>query len=520
QWQADWVLDHRADAHAALGLEATRQIDRVLEGSGDPARRAEVKFRLASFLNWGSGELDDAELYCRQALELFQQAGDDRSALHAATELAWVASLKGNFVDSANRAVEVIDKARESGHIGPLMHAGAVKGYQQLAMGEFGEAEVVLRQSAELAREAGNEYALARGLSALALNLALQGRIPEALSHLEEARRAYPKYVEAVVQEWSAIVMWFAGDFPAVVRYTEQALAANPGGLSRRRGYALPFAAGAAAEINRAAEAEDFATKARNLYGTRRWSFCCDYASWAEAQVLVLKERSEEAAISLEPATLSIFRMHAWPWAAPMELDRAEIACLTGNRTVADQAASDLDRIAAEVDRDLYRGLAAVAHAWAHLAGGKRTAAAAAAEKAVTLLTDTGCQAFLARATDVLGRSLAGIDRERAVENLEHAAAMFDRCGAAVRRERTLQALASLGTRGRRAAAGARGPESLTSREREVVRLAQQGLTAKEIGRELFIGSRTVETHLSNAYAKLGISSKMQLMGIPPQILS
>lgn len=520
QWQADWVLDHRADAHAALGLEATRQIDRVLEGSGDPARRAEVKFRLASFLSWGSGELDDAELYCRQALDLFQEAGDERSALHAATELAWVASLQGNFVESANRAVEVIQKARKSGHISPLMHAGAVKGYQQLAMGEFGEAEVMLRQSAELAREAGNEYALARGLSALALNLALQGRIPEALSHLEDARRAYPKYVEAVVQEWSAIVMWFAGDFPAVVRYTEQALAANPGGLSRRRGYALPFAAGAAAETNRAAEAEDFATKARNLYGTRPWSFCCDYASWAEAQVLLLKESREEAAIALEPATLSIFGMHAWPWAAPMELDRAEIACFTGNRTVAEQAARDLDRIAAVVDRDLYRGLAAVAHAWAHLAGGEPAAAVAAAERAVTLLVDTGCQAFLARATEVLGRSLAGIDRARAVANLEQAAAMFDRCGAVVRKEWTLQALASLGTRGRRAAAGARGPESLTAREREVVRLAQQGLTAKEIGRQLFIGSRTVETHLSNAYAKLGISSKMQLMGIPPQILS
>jgi DNA-binding CsgD family transcriptional regulator len=49
------------------------------------------------------------------------------------------------------------------------------------------------------------------------------------------------------------------------------------------------------------------------------------------------------------------------------------------------------------------------------------------------------------------------------------------------------------------------------------VRLAQQGMTAKEIGKVLFIGARTVETHLSNAYAKLGINSKMHLMGIDPE---
>lgn len=520
QWQADWVLDHRADAHAELGLEATRQIDRVLERSGDPARRAEVKFRLASFLNWGTGDLDEAEVFCREAMALFEEAGDRRSVLHAATELAWVASLKGQLVESANRTVKVIEEAKKAGEIGALMHAGAVKGYQQLAMGEFGEAEVILRESAELAREAGRDYALARALSALALNLALQGRIPEALSLLEEARRVYPKFVEAVVLEWSAIVMWFAGDFPGVIRYTEEALAANPGGLSRRRGYALPFAAGAGVETGRPAEAEAFSTKARELYGTRPWSFCCDYVSWAEAQVLVAKERPKEAAIRLEPACMSIIAMQAWPWAAPMQLDRAEIAFMNRDREVAEQAACDLERIAAEVDRDLYRGLAAVAQAFAHLAAGEAGSAATAARSAVALLSDTGCQSFLARAHDVLGRSLAGIDRTEAVKEFEQAAGLFDQCGAVVRKERTLQALAALGTRGRRAAAGARGPDSLTSREREVARLAQQGLTAKEIGKVLFIGSRTVETHLSNAYAKLGISSKMQLLGIPPQDLS
>jgi len=57
-----------------------------------------------------------------------------------------------------------------------------------------------------------------------------------------------------------------------------------------------------------------------------------------------------------------------------------------------------------------------------------------------------------------------------------------------------------------------RGPESLTSREREVARMAALGWTAPRIGTVLFISERTVETHLANAYAKLGLESKLELV--------
>lgn len=54
--------------------------------------------------------------------------------------------------------------------------------------------------------------------------------------------------------------------------------------------------------------------------------------------------------------------------------------------------------------------------------------------------------------------------------------------------------------------------DSLTQREREVVRLAVAGLQARAIGEKLFIGRRTVETHLANAYGKLGVSSRLELL--------
>jgi pimeloyl-ACP methyl ester carboxylesterase/DNA-binding CsgD family transcriptional regulator len=56
------------------------------------------------------------------------------------------------------------------------------------------------------------------------------------------------------------------------------------------------------------------------------------------------------------------------------------------------------------------------------------------------------------------------------------------------------------------------GPRSLTRREREVAELAVQGLSAQQIGRRLFISERTVETHIANAYRKLGIDSRVDLV--------
>jgi LuxR family maltose regulon positive regulatory protein len=44
------------------------------------------------------------------------------------------------------------------------------------------------------------------------------------------------------------------------------------------------------------------------------------------------------------------------------------------------------------------------------------------------------------------------------------------------------------------------------------VRLAVEGLTAREIGEKLFIDVRTVETHIANAYLKLEIHSRFALI--------
>ena len=55
------------------------------------------------------------------------------------------------------------------------------------------------------------------------------------------------------------------------------------------------------------------------------------------------------------------------------------------------------------------------------------------------------------------------------------------------------------------------GWASLTPTELDVVRLLTEGLPNKDIAMRLFISPRTVETHLTHVYAKLGMSSRVQL---------
>jgi len=51
----------------------------------------------------------------------------------------------------------------------------------------------------------------------------------------------------------------------------------------------------------------------------------------------------------------------------------------------------------------------------------------------------------------------------------------------------------------------------LTPAEQRVVGLAAEGLSNKQIARRLSVTVNTVEVHLSRAYAKLGVRSRVQL---------
>ena len=53
--------------------------------------------------------------------------------------------------------------------------------------------------------------------------------------------------------------------------------------------------------------------------------------------------------------------------------------------------------------------------------------------------------------------------------------------------------------------------DRLTQREREVLRLIARGYAYKEVGKELFISVKTVESHVSAVLRKLQLSNRHEL---------
>jgi DNA-binding CsgD family transcriptional regulator len=93
--------------------------------------------------------------------------------------------------------------------------------------------------------------------------------------------------------------------------------------------------------------------------------------------------------------------------------------------------------------------------------------------------------------------------KRRAREAIEAAVAGFEEIGAAGWAEKARAELGRIGGRTRE--------EGLSPAERRVAELVAEGRTNREVAAELFLGERTVESHLSRVYTKLGVRSRTEL---------
>jgi DNA-binding CsgD family transcriptional regulator len=117
------------------------------------------------------------------------------------------------------------------------------------------------------------------------------------------------------------------------------------------------------------------------------------------------------------------------------------------------------------------------------------------------------------RVADPLGRGRAllalGVMRRRARrkrparEAIERAIQAFDEIGAEGWAARARSELGAVG--------GRRRVEGLTAAERRVATLVAEGMTNREVAAALFLQERTVASHLTHVYAKLGMRSRTEL---------
>src|SRR5262249_31498900 len=130
--------------------------------------------------------------------------------------------------------------------------------------------------------------------------------------------------------------------------------------------------------------------------------------------------------------------------------------------------------------------------------------------EAIAALDGSQAKLELAHALVDYGQALNQEGRKAdAREPLRRGLDLAHRCGAEPLEQRAHAELVAAGGRPRRRTVS--GADSLTPSERRVAELAAAGNTNREIAQQLFVTEKTVERHLSQAYAKLAISSRGQL---------
>jgi DNA-binding NarL/FixJ family response regulator len=181
-------------------------------------------------------------------------------------------------------------------------------------------------------------------------------------------------------------------------------------------------------------------------------------------------------------------------------------------RAAAAQARREADHYA----MDLPAMMADRAEAAVALAGGRLDDALGFALSSVRNADRIGSPVFIAAACILAGRALSAAQRkDEASEQLSRAVAVFDALGAQRYRDRVEAQLRELGgARSRRPKRGEQlthGLGALSGRELEVAALIRSRHTNKEIASELFLGIKTVETHVRNIFNKLGVTSRVEI---------
>ncbi len=187
-----------------------------------------------------------------------------------------------------------------------------------------------------------------------------------------------------------------------------------------------------------------------------------------------------------------------------------------GRRDEAEQAATAAQACAEAVGLPMAGAMATLAAAALDLDRGQPSEAAERALSAATALEAVGNVFDAATSRLLAGRALAEAgEHDRAVAELEVAAAAFDSFGSHRYRQQTERELRKLGRsvhrRTRPGKADGSGIDSLTERELQIARLVLDRKTNPQIAAELFLSSKTVETHLRNTFRKLGVASRVDV---------
>jgi predicted ATPase/class 3 adenylate cyclase/DNA-binding CsgD family transcriptional regulator len=404
---------------------------------------------------------DTARTYLTEAIDLARRLGDKRRLSQGLWFLAKIAAAAGEPRAGLAAGTEGRRVAEEIGdrfvaHMCRFWGIGTASMFQ----GEFIEAVAEFGALASEAEAAHDPFGQLAALSHLSHALAYMGdthTAREAAASAATLGAEFGGFMEGVGYAPLARAALAAGDVAAATEASE---------VTRQRLLGQPVAAANAHPIAEIALARGDLPAAR---------------SYADETVALTKGVGQATAL----------------------VARARVAIAQDEPEQAERDAHDALAVAVAVDAhvptpDALECLAAVTHAaGGHQQAARLLGAADALRHSIGIVRykvyDAGYQTMISSLRDTLGDS--------AFET-----AWADGAGL------TLAETVAYARRGR----GERkrptsGWGSLTPTERDVIELVQQGLSNKDIATRLFISPRTVATHLTHVYTKLGLTSRVQL---------
>ena len=437
----------------------------------------------------------------QQALAVARDVDDPALLVRALTACGYTAAAQ-NAKAAGPYFAEALDLARSLGDPWRLSQILAWQARGASVAGDPITTRAAAEEGRDLAEGIGDRFISRQCRWCLGLAQTLQGDLAGAVAQFREvaaeATAAHDETWRAASLGGQALALAAQGETGAARAAADAAVegAAEVGGVAAGVGYAA--LANAALVAGDVAAAQDAIEKAG-----QHWSvltahvavlrFASAQAALAGGDLLVARRQADDAVTT----TTGCHLMAAL-------VTRARVAIAQGEPEQAERDAHDALAIAAELKAYLFISetlecLATLTcDSGSHREAARLFGAAHGTRQRIGQVRlkvwDAGYEASVGAVRDALGdKGFEAAWAEGAALSTEEAIAYAQR-GRGERKRPTS------------------GWASLTPTERDVVQLVSEGLGNKDIATRLFISPRTVQTHLTHVYTKLGLTSRVQLV--------
>jgi DNA-binding CsgD family transcriptional regulator len=474
----------------------------ALSKVASPEEEAEIRLRLPT-INRHSTQRRVEEN--RRALQL-----GDVSEVTRARHLGWLAynlALDDQRGEARAAANEAAAAAAATGDLEATIMANLTLAVLDGGAGYAGRALRQLEEVCALARASDATAAHDMAANHYPILLAAVGRLDDAAARvadgIEQARRERNAMALAIWATIDGVVHLAAGRLSAARAAVESLPPPEPTGVSEPDMIRIVILTEVAARTDDRNFLQQMVIDARDAYSTgssvvrRGVAHVLALAAWQRDDV-------QDAMRWLGDITL--FETPLWPQVLDRVILGARVASAGGDaglRVRVLQATDLLERERPAIP--LFTGVARCARGI--LEHDAQTLLAAA-----ELLHASSRPLLYAAAAEDAGAELAHIDRDNAVDQLNAAFDTYMGHEALADARRVGRQLRLLGVERRIVSPRVKtGLNSLTDSELTVVNLIAAGVTNRDVATQLHLSLHTVKTHVHNAFAKLGVSSREQL---------